>query len=205
MQEVVHMHEMLKPKTVYIIMVRNLSDWMWSGYNFWCRPSFGEDCALGGWTKRGMHRSPTHFHELLMNDSNPNIKKLYFSMEYLTTSYIERIDFAKNMTGKLPFVMASEALEGPNNVEHVHRLQEYLNTNLGSRLTLDISNLHLINTGDHRGEKMQSKHASAGLYGISGHQPILPATVEYINSKWKQCEYISTLAQYSYNCSTVHS
>ena len=203
MQKVVDLHEMLNPKTIYIIMVRNLSDWMWAVYNFWCRPAIDEDCILGEWTKHGMFRSPTHFHDLLVMDSYSKSRKLFFSMNFLTTSYTTRIEMARNVTGILPFVMASEAMEGPDRLTHIKRLQNYINTHLGTKLNLDIAHLHLVNTGDHRGEREVAKHISAGLYEISGHQPILPATVEYINSKWKQCEYISTLAQYSYNCSTV--
>lgn len=205
MREVFQMHQLLSPKTIYIIMVRNLSDWIWAVYNFWCKSLLDEDCSTGGWTKPGMYRSPTHFHELLMIDSYPKSKKLFFTMNYLTSSYKNRIDHAKNITGKLPFVMASEALEGPDNGKHIQRLQDYINTNLNINLKLDISHLKVVNAGDHRGVATQSNHTSSGLYEISGHQPMLPATVDYINSKWKLCEYISSLAQYSYNCSTVHT
>lgn len=62
------MHEILRqPKTFYISVVRDYSDWLWSSYNYWCIENIDPFCDLiTHWVNAEFHhRSPEHFHSLV--------------------------------------------------------------------------------------------------------------------------------------------
>ena len=44
------------PKTVYVILTRNMADYMWAGYNYWCTPIMDKNCThTGHRTIEGLH------------------------------------------------------------------------------------------------------------------------------------------------------
>lgn len=199
------MFNLLHPNAVYIIMVRDLASRLWASYNFWCYPELDLDCTTPGyWSKPGMHRSPEHFHSVLQSAEAP-LSTLSHVWQHGVwgDAYRRSIQALHTATGRLPFVLAAEALEGPDRAQHIQRLQNHLNAQLGSKFTLDPSHLHIVNTGDNKGTGNVSSSTTGGMYAISGHQPMLQETADYIHSRWEDCEYVSSLANYPYKCRTV--
>lgn len=50
------------PHSIYIFLVRDYADWLWSAYNYWCNPRVDESCSESRWTEVGVHvRSPELF------------------------------------------------------------------------------------------------------------------------------------------------
>lgn len=56
------------PRTFYVVVVRDFADWLWSSYNYWCVEHVDAGCdPLTHWVSGGVHhRSPEHFHRLVM-------------------------------------------------------------------------------------------------------------------------------------------
>lgn len=56
------------PRTFYVVVVRDFADWLWSSYNYWCVENIDVGCnPLTHWVSGDVHhRSPEHFHRLVM-------------------------------------------------------------------------------------------------------------------------------------------
>ncbi len=66
-----------QPKTIYLVMVRNYADMIWSSYNFWCRREYdGLDCDSTRWVRGHYRRSPQLFHEMVLKDVNGTLGKI---------------------------------------------------------------------------------------------------------------------------------
>jgi hypothetical protein len=175
---------------------------MWAAYNFWCNDVIDKDCGSPNWTKAGMYRTPEMFHEFLLSHEKPQKKPI-------TTSCIGQAAYFKNMISIFagndlpqPHVIAIEGLSHDGAVDHVTRLQQYINTVLKVNITLDIHNLHRVNTGDHKGSGVVkiTKKYEEGQCAISGHRHMLDKSRELMNQCWKECREISELTHYAYNC-----
>ena len=197
----VEIHNLIKPQSIYIVMVRDLSERMWAAYNFWCRSIIDKNCGEYKWIKYGMYRSPEDFHETLMKANYEyNVLNYKWNCLWLDNLYMDAINMLYNMTKQQPLVIASESLTKSNNYIHITRLQDYINQNFHTNRSLDIKHLHYINTGGAVGPNTQATELSRGLYNISNYKPLLKETHDYIYSCWKSCSYINSETQYNYPC-----
>ena len=65
-----------RPETLYIVMVRNYADMIWSSYNFWCKREYdGYDCDNTRWVKPHYNRSASLFHEIIVKDSKNELEQ----------------------------------------------------------------------------------------------------------------------------------
>jgi hypothetical protein len=65
------MHSILRPKAVYIVLVRDLAERSWSAYNYWCDMNTDLLGTGGSWTTPGMYRSPGIIDEMLKYSNYP--------------------------------------------------------------------------------------------------------------------------------------
>jgi hypothetical protein len=197
-------HNVLKPEAAYILTVRSMADRLWAAYNFWCDTAFDENCTIGKWTKDGMYRAPEIFHELLMSRSSPRGRPYQPSCLALGKIYTNTIRSFQASQMQPPHVLTMDALSLPGKEEHLLRLQDYLNAQLGTNITLDPAHLHRVNTGDHKGAGNIDTATPAhedGQYKLSGYRHMLPETVAYIAGCWTECNSISALTHFNFNCS----
>jgi hypothetical protein len=60
--------QLQNPSTVYILLFRDITNFFWATYNFWCSPKYdgSQHCRAGGWTNPMYHhRSPEMFHKII--------------------------------------------------------------------------------------------------------------------------------------------
>jgi len=126
------LHYILEPKTVYIMMVRNLVEQMWGAYNYWCKGSFENICKGGYKSTKGMYRDPVMFDQLLIAANY----ELHISYDFIKscakigTFYRDILALYTDNHMKLSLiVMAMENFEDP---DELHRLQHFINRHLES-------------------------------------------------------------------------
>jgi hypothetical protein len=152
-----------------------------------------------------MYRTPEMFHEFLLSHEKPQKKHLTTPCAGQAVYYTNMVKSFTDNDLPQPHVIAIEALSHPGAIDHIRRLQRYINTVLRVNVTLNIHHLHRVNTGDHKGAGIVqiTKKFEEGLYTISGHRHMLPESREFMNKCWKECQDVSELTKYAYNCTSL--
>jgi hypothetical protein len=174
------LHHLLGPNAAYIYMVRDSADFLWAAYNFWCMPSF-EQCKPGEWASKNSVRSPQHFHHyitFLSEKSCHNINGLF-------SNDIKRFAASSFNTGVMPVVISINALEDEDRSSaQLLRIEQHLNKELRMNISMDTKSFLRVNSGaffDNRGGSHVAKEEiKDGTYEISGFQPMLPISAEFI-------------------------
>jgi hypothetical protein len=202
------LHYILEPKTVYIMMVRNLVEQMWGAYNYWCKGSFENICKGGYKSTKGMYRDPVMFDQLLIAANY----ELHISYDFIKscakigTFYRDILAlYADNHMKLSLIVMAMENFEDP---DELHRLQHFINRHLESKIRFSSSKVPHINYNDHaienRDLNVTNLQERRSVYAISHYKPLLQKTRDYVQSCWHEdCLKISDLSNYRYNCTLV--
>ena len=213
------LHKLLVPNAVYIVSVRHFAERTWASYNFWCNELMDAPCKAGDWTNNKMYRSPAELDQILRAANFPNRAKSRNGNFQMTCTdmhnYYLNILHPLQMVGHVPpLIVSIDALSSPQHVhQQMHRMEAYLNSNLGIALQLNETGMAHVNAGNKRGmHSVQTTDSSGGgggssllrgTYKMSKFQPMLESTTAYINSCWKECKEISVLSDYAYNCSSV--
>jgi hypothetical protein len=202
------LHYILEPKTVYIMMVRNLVEQMWGAYNYWCQGIFENFCKGGYKSAKGMYRDPVMFDQLLIAANY----ELHISYDFIKscakmgTFYRDILAPYTDNHMKLSYiVMAMENFEDP---DELHRLQHFINMHLQSKIRFSSSKVPHINYNDHAIEtidlNVKNLQERRSVYAISNYKPLLQKTREYVQSCWHEdCLKMSDLSNYRYNCTVV--
>jgi hypothetical protein len=118
-ETVVKMHSILRPKALYIVLVRDLAGRMWSAYNYWCDPKEDLRCRGGDWTTPGMYRSPGMFDEMLKSSNYP----LHLSHDSVYNCATQNYFYTLQLVWLEKYVPAGQlvliSLEGLSHVPHV--------------------------------------------------------------------------------------
>jgi hypothetical protein len=202
------LHYILEPKTVYIMMVRNLVEQMWGAYNYWCKGSFENICKGGYKSREGMYRDPVMFDQLLIAANY----ELHISYDFIKscskigTFYRDILSPYTDNHMKLSYiVMAMENFEDP---DELHRLQHFINRHLQSKIRFSSSKVPHINYNDHSLDPYKLNVTKLlekkNVYAISHYKPLLQKTRDYVQSCWHEdCLKMSDLSNYRYNCTLV--
>ena len=199
---VAELHDFLKPEAIYIMMVRSFPERLWATYNFWCHPEIDLECDASRWAKPNMYRSSELFHEILLSSEYKlsQLNTINWSCDWINNYYNIEIHTLYNVTKELPYIIASESLNSVNSRYYIKNLEFYINEKLNITINLSKKHLLYVNTGNNRGSNVVSNELTHGIYKISNYKPILNKTVHYIQKCWKNCKYISNLANYQYDC-----
>jgi len=208
-----------RPRTLYIVMVRNYPEMLWSSYNFWCKREYdGFACDNTRWIKSGMLRSPELFHAMVLKDKNntlrPNETPLHkgppdmsrpcrFAGGYYT-EYLKLL-LQKSVPPSQTLVLASEQLEAqPRHVwaRVSHRMKQLTNVSIEEGGATGIWSAYAFSLGDfmelrynpQNAKGQQSKKASEynpGVFNISGFRPMLNETRDLLEDCWSDdCQRI---------------
>jgi hypothetical protein len=222
-----HIAQILSPRTASIFVVCNQPDRAWNIYNMYCDPLFDKDCEFS--TNKNMYRSPMMFDQYLrMQQAALALKSTVHPVLHVPIvpsctafekMYSHHTLALARVTGHRSLVLASEALRlsSTTHSAQINKIQAYLNEILGSTWTLDVSKYpqepparDVSQGGLAAAHSPQAPTAASlepspdGLYEISQHRPLLPVTVQFIMSCWKECMHISQVTGYNYNCSQNH-
>jgi hypothetical protein len=205
MRDILH-----NPRTYYIVMTRNYETWLWSAYNYWCKPSFEDNCdpSSGHWAIPGLHlRSSGYFHEIVLGSVNgtyvPNPFTHNNSCTRAADMYKGSVDMLlTKTTPDQVSIFASEELErSPERiwrkistgagvpVEHP-ALAEFKNFRYNTQLQKE------------RGAsvKLEINKYKSGVYEISNFETVLPETKKMLDNCWhKDCIYTSNITGFKYS------
>ena len=215
--QVTNLHRILSPKAAYVMIVRDLPERTWAAHNFFCYAATGDICSATGvgWTRVGNYRDPLLFDQMLSaaNDErqesegiNSRMRNTMFSCANLNSLYRDRMStMARAAT---PLVVSIEGLssrEPQHYGTQLSRMEALIGQQLGLSVKLDEAHLHRVNSGNNRGaanieSNAPSQKPPEGVYSISNNQPMLQSSYEFIMNCWSDCQYISDLSQYQYNC-----
>lgn len=177
-------------------MIRDYADMLWSSYNFWCKMEYDQrDCGYSKWADAKYHRrSPELFHDLVVADSKgvDIVQPFYYPMHRPCINaggyYTEYIDFHlyRNRLHNHTIIVASEELES-----FPLRVLQRVALRVGNDISgIDIRNFTRIrvNSQENKGttHSISMDQYRPGRYNISGYQPMLPQTREFINQCWKE-------------------
>jgi hypothetical protein len=200
-QEIIIMHRLLQPEmAAYVFMIRNISDYTWAAYNFWCYPEM-DNCTTeeGGYTTQNMVRNPEHFHKLIVSPYGR------FSCALVRKLYTLEINLLAGVLGKMPLVLSIDALESDVYREkQLIRLKDFLNFELSANLPLETKEFSRVNAGalmNRRGSTYAAENSTVkGVYEVSGFKPMLQQSMDFFKHCWVECEDISAISQFPYNC-----
>lgn len=73
------------PRTFYIVVVREYTDWLWSTYNYWCVEGHDPECdPTSHWVNKDLHRrSPELFHKLVTTARTKLIQPIVSPLDIL--------------------------------------------------------------------------------------------------------------------------
>jgi hypothetical protein len=207
------MHSILKPKAVYIIIVRDPAERMWAAYNFWCDGSTEKVCnGKFDWTSPGMYRSPGMFDETLKALNYPNFQpRLRYpnSCVSLNTYYSSSIRLLEEVLQPHQLVLTS--IEGVSSISSpgqpnaaFQRIERGILNVLGRKVVLEQGSLHLVNAGNDKGKvSTGTSRPVEGLYALSNYEPMLESSRIFIKQCWTECSSISQRTGWDYNCSAT--
>uniref|UniRef100_A0A7S3Z2S2 Sulfotransferase domain-containing protein n=2 Tax=Lotharella globosa TaxID=91324 RepID=A0A7S3Z2S2_9EUKA len=198
-----------RPKTIHLFMVRNPADRFWSSYNYWCNQLDSRAACLQGDTVIGAHhRSPTHFHEILMANLNvkllgPNVETIP-SCKRLEKLFTRRLEpFQEKMGSKLVVVATEQFKVDPSIAWRAiqHAVKDNLNFELSHHPSVKEFSNKLYNTNDkktYHGSALDTSQVREGLYEISGFKPLKQESRDIIHSCWAEEGVISRLTGFDY-------
>lgn len=212
----VMMHDLLYPNSIYIIMIRDLSSYLWADYNFWCYPEIDLNCKHGQWTRDGMYRDPIMFDQYLRSieysDKSKPMVNVLLPCEKYNDFYFNfyGLDWILNRKDYMPLLVFP--MYGLNDISHIKRIELFINERLSTNFTLDIGNMKVINYNKNginnetvQKENINNNYDKERLYAISNFKPMLNSTREYLNKCWKECANISVLANYNFDCLDIQN
>ena len=188
------LHNLLNPRAVYIVMIRDAAYSLWAAYNFWCFEEIDENCKNGHRTQPGMYRDPVIFDQYIKSrefEYSKSPGRAFDRCEGFSENYMSHIKDYFHFEIPL-LVVAVEAFK-----DQVKRIELFINKNLNSSITLDPSKLEAVNVNADSSNTTSSHPKNT--YAISGYQPMLTSTRDYIHKCWKEINEISVLANYNYS------
>ena len=211
-----------RPRTLYVVMVRNFADMLWSSYNFWCKREYdGFACDNTRWIKAGMVRSPELFHDMVLRDRNgtlkPNDSPLHKGPPDMTrpcnnaggyySEFLQQL-LLSSVPLNQTLVLASEQLETEPLVVWArvsHRLKQLtgMSAEEGGATGLNVYSFALGSFLTRRYNPQNAKGGSnsvpmsnytPGVFRTSGFRPMLNATRALLDKCWfVDCQTITEL------------
>lgn len=190
------------PRTVYIVIIRDYANFLWSYYNYWCKKGYDDNCGSGNWAIAGVHkRTPDLFHNILLQGNNatnplPTIDPCKDSKTFFRT-YLETLwkQIPKHMT----IVVANELLETyPEEVWQRIALITGINQ---THPNIEKFKKLRVNTQSNRGVNLREDKSAynRGIYNTSGFKPMREDTRTMLNACWlEDCVWVSHLLGFAY-------
>ena len=194
-------------------MARDLPEYLWAAYNFWCDTDFDENCGLPNkWTKKGLHhRSSQHF-DLMVNSTDfsfpgptPWVYDVIRRSQWYFTIHCDNLwaVVSRNNT----FITTDELLSA-NPQQVWDGLVKALNSNLlqSHHPKLEQFASMKYNTQSSKGENasISVKEFIPGVYEISGYQRVSSFARATLNKMWHDdCKSISWITGYQYDACIV--
>ena len=216
-----YMHHLLRqPQTLYVLLLRDFSDWAWSAYNFWCDEKEHKCDQNTRWAVPGTHvRSPQLFHNRIEADASRALcaKGNTFYRKYLSRLWAQ-VDPARTL------VLATEALrQSPQSawrrieaalglvpLQGLLKAQfdDVLQTFAGSEVDARVAGGTPLKETPSFASQARRKNASSealggnGRYEISSFQLLLPHTRDVLDSCWRRygdCTHASQATNWNYS------
>lgn len=215
-----------RPKSLYIIMVRNYADMLWSSYNFWCKVAYdGFACDNTRWVKVGMNRSAELFHAMVLKDRNgalrekdsplhrgpPDMSRPCQNAGGYYSEYLDMFLF-KSVPKNETLLLASEMLEtNPLAVwrKVASKMKELTSVSLDEGGAMGISKTYTFALGSFTDRRYNAQSAKGGkqyialkdyrpgVFNISGHKPMVKATRQMLDTCWHaDCLKVAKLVEY---------
>lgn len=204
-----------RPKTLYILMVRNYAEMLWSSYNFWCKRDYdGFSCDNTHWIKQGMTRSPELFHEMVIKDMNGTLMynesplhkgppDMSHPCRYAGGYYSEflALFMLKSVPANQTLVLASEELEAkPLSVwvKVSHRIKQITGLSIEEGGASGIWSTYAFFLGSYLERRYNPQNAKGGgnsrpikdytpgVFNISGCRPMFNETRRILHSCWTE-------------------
>ena len=186
----------------YILLVRNLPDYLWASYNFWCIRGFDIGCRPGGFWNQMLnpspYKSPELFHELVIL----NIKNL--SHIKLPNSNILIHGFKKHILKYLEYMRSDQLLilpsENISTYESWNRISKFTKMNTHQNW-VNFSMVRL-NANENPGvDSVSSVHKKmSGRYRFSNFRPLMNTTRELLNNFFEDdCKWLKKF-NITYDC-----
>jgi len=206
------------PKTFFVILVRDFTDWLWSAYNYWCDPGIDKyQCSPENkWVNVEFHfRSVNGFHDIVQGSINGTaiasplqMKEPCKSAMNFYFNYFVRL-FAE-VPANQAIILASEDLEKrPSEVWHrlalaigldpIHpRMKEFESVRYNTQVSWG-------SKGEN--SKISKSAYKSGLYQVSKFQPVMESTRKLLDSCWQNdCLLVTLLTGYHYDaCAEVYA
>lgn len=223
------------PRTFYVVVVRDFADWLWSSYNYWCVEHVDAGCdPLTHWVSGGVHhRSPEHFHRLVMAERPALDAAVASPMSILYTADVCRFakksfysyvhELWRDVGVENTMIIASEQLERePATVvqklvqaigfSHAHfSLEDFQSVRYNTNKKVSAAP-PAPPTRRSRGSCRQmgennvesASEYRKGVYNVSGFRPVLPETQQYLSLCWQEdCAWLSLVTGFAYNCTSA--
>eukprot|EP01038_Epipyxis_sp_PR26KG_P004174 gene4174-5941_t len=201
------LYQMLhKPKTFYLVMIRNYADWLWSYYNFFCNAQLEKNCdPKSRWVIKKYHkRDPQSFHNIISDSSSKHFG--FHPIEH-NKIFRKNITMLWNMVGiKNTLIIANEevdfhlmnALYKISNATGIKMpYQSTLNSFTQIRYNTQVSDTSF---GPKGKISLKSTTYNPGKYAASNFQPMLDQSRSLLDEGWKnECYWLSKVSGYQYN------
>jgi len=184
--------------TLYLVMIRDYADMLWSSYNFWCKREYdGTDCDYSKWADPDKHRrSPELFHDLIVADAKYNksvVQPFYYPMEKpcinaggYYSEYLQMHLFSRQLGQNQTIIVSGEELDAyPLHV--AQRIANHIGYNIAGIDLTSFSQVR-VNTQEHKGDKelIGRREHRPGLYNISQYRPMLAQTRQLLSQCWRE-------------------
>jgi len=195
-----------RPNSLNLFVVRDMADFEWARYNFWCSPLIDADCEhFSRWTVVGTHhRSPEDFHRKILEKAGGDFMPHYASVRDYYTRTVAATDL------RLTVLSAEMLKHDIGRVWEIVQRAAHEQTGVELRRHPDLKTLQtmVVNSNNNKGVDVATSEAAAdgepvgdGLYEISGYRPMLDETRALIHSWWDECEHIAKISGWDgYDC-----
>eukprot|EP00588_Corethron_pennatum_P035015 CAMPEP_0194346302 /NCGR_PEP_ID=MMETSP0171-20130528/105348_1 /TAXON_ID=218684 /ORGANISM="Corethron pennatum, Strain L29A3" /LENGTH=610 /DNA_ID=CAMNT_0039113407 /DNA_START=172 /DNA_END=2005 /DNA_ORIENTATION=+ len=195
-----------RPNSLNLFVVRDMADFEWARYNFWCSPLIDADCEhFSRWTVVGTHhRSPEDFHRKILEKAGGDFMPHYASVRDYYTRTVAATDL------RLTVLSAEMLKHDIGRVWEIVQRAAHEQTGVELRRHPDLKTLQtmVVNSNNNKGVDVATSEAAAdgepvgdGLYEISGYRPMLDETRALIHSWWDECEHIANISGWDgYDC-----
>jgi len=215
-----------RPKTLYIIMVRNYADMIWSSYNFWCKREYDHfGCDNTRWVTKNMTRSPQLFHDMVLKDLNgtlaPSDSPFHKGPPDMTRPcanaggyYTEYLDLVvhRSVPRSQTLLLASEQLETQPHIvwAKVSRIMKFTTgLSIEEGGAMGIWSTYSFSLGSFLERRFNPQNAKGGsnsiarkdyapgVFNISGGRPLMNETRKILDKCWHDdCLKIGKLVGY---------
>lgn len=192
--------------------VRNYADFLWSAYNYWCDPTFDNECITSHWIVPGVHNRSVDQFDRMISDSVAHRKVVGPAVvregcpqgANMYSSFMEQL--WTKIQPENTMMLTSEELEASPHLVW-SKISKQVGMDWKHPGMKDFQKVRY-NTNEHKGTHSteSADQYVPGVYAASGYQPLLNKTRSALDKCWKtDCQFVSTLTGYKYEACSGNS